>query len=129
MTSPAFLYDGDCGFCTRCANFLQRRVRTEADIASWQWADLEALGLERRAVEGAVQWVEPGLVKAGPEAIAVLLRRAQWYWRPLGWIASFKPVTWLLWPLYRLIARHRHRMPGGTAACALPQAERGSEVH
>jgi hypothetical protein len=29
-----------------------------------------------------------------------------------------------MWPLYRLISRNRHKLPGGTAACSLPQAER-----
>ncbi len=121
MRRPVFLYDGDCAFCTLCAGFIERRVRTDAEVAPWQWTDLEALGVERRAAEDAVQWVEPGLVKAGPDAIAVLLRRAQWYWRPLGWIASLTPVSWLLWPVYRLVSRNRHRMPGGTAACARPR--------
>ena len=81
-------------------------------------------GVPRAAAEDAVHGIEPGLVKAGPDAIAVLLRRAQWYWKPLGWIASLKPVSWLLWPSYRLVSRNRHRLPGGTAACSMPQAER-----
>jgi predicted DCC family thiol-disulfide oxidoreductase YuxK len=125
MTRPTFLYDGDCAFCTSCARFVERRVQTEAEITPWQWADLSALGVEQRSVEAAVLWVEPGLAAAaGPDAIAVLLRRAQWYWRPLGWLGSLIPVSWLAWPLYRLIARHRHRLPGGTPACSLPQSGR-----
>ncbi|MEX1208022.1 MAG: DCC1-like thiol-disulfide oxidoreductase family protein [Acidimicrobiia bacterium] len=124
MTRPIFLYDGDCAFCTSCARFIERHVRTEAEITPWQWADLSALGVEQREVEEVVLWVEPGLVVAGPDAIAVLLRRAQWYWRPLGWLGSLTPVSWLAWPVYRLIARHRHRFPGGTPACSLPQSER-----
>ncbi|WP_026923016.1 thiol-disulfide oxidoreductase DCC family protein [Glycomyces arizonensis] len=122
MSRPVFLYDGDCAFCGRCADFIERRVRTDAEVKPWQWADLAALGVERQAAEEAVQWVEHGLAKAGPDAIAVLLRRAQWYWRPLGRIASLRPVSRLLWPVYRLVSRNRHRMPGGTAACALPRA-------
>jgi hypothetical protein len=34
------------------------------------------------------------------------------------------PLSWLAPPVYRLIARHRDKLPGGTAACALPQAGR-----
>lgn len=124
MTRAVFLYDGDCAFCTTCANFAERHVRTEAEIKPWQWSDLDALGISRQAAEDAVQWIEPGLVKAGPDAIAVLLRRAQWYLKPLGWIASLRPVSWLLWPIYRLVSRNRHRLPGGTAACSMPQVER-----
>ncbi len=125
MRTPVFLYDGDCAFCTRCADFLERCVRTEAAVAPWQSVDLEALGIGRRAVEDAVQWAEPGLVKAGPDAIAMLLCRAQWYWRPLGLIAARKFVSRLLWPVYRLVSRNRHRLPGGTAACAISRAEDG----
>jgi len=33
-------------------------------------------------------------------------------------------VLWAAWPMYRWIARNRHRLPGGTATCSLPQAER-----
>ena len=124
MSRPVLLYDGDCGFCTSCVRFIERRIRTEAEPVPWQRADLAGLGVDRAEAEAAVQWVEPGLRKAGPDAVAVLLRRAQWYLRPLGWAASLGPVSWLLWPLYELISRHRHRLPGGTPACALPQAER-----
>ena len=41
-------------------------------------------------------------------------------WRPAGRVLGLRPVTALAWPVYRWVARNRHRMPGGTAACALP---------
>lgn len=119
-----FLYDGDCAFCSTSAQFLERRVRTTAKVTPWQWADLDALGTTREEAEAAVIWIEPGFKRAGPDAIAVLLRRAQWYWKPIGWVLSLRPVSWLAWPVYRLVSRNRHKLPGGTAACSLPQAER-----
>ena len=62
---------------------------------------------------------------AGPEAIAGLLRASTSpFWRACGRILSLRPVVAVTWPLYRWIARNRHRMPGGTAQCSLPQAER-----
>ena len=33
-------------------------------------------------------------------------------------------VRLMAWPAYRWIADHRHLLPGGTAACSLPQVER-----
>jgi predicted DCC family thiol-disulfide oxidoreductase YuxK len=119
-----FLYDGDCAFCTKAARFLERRVRTTAKVTPWQWANLDGLGVSQADAEAAVIWVEENFRQDGPDAIAVLLRRAQWHWRPIGWLLSFKLVSKAAWPVYRVVARNRHKLPGGTAACSLPQAER-----
>lgn len=122
---PTFLYDGDCAFCTTCAGFIARRIPTTARVVPWQFSDLDALGVTQTEAEEAVIWVAPdGPTAAGPVAIARLLVDAGSYWRPLGWVLGLAPVRWVAWPVYRLISRNRHRMPGGTAACSLPQAER-----
>jgi predicted DCC family thiol-disulfide oxidoreductase YuxK len=125
---PVFLYDGDCAFCTSCARFIERHIPTAAEVTPWQFADLEALGVTQDDAEASVQWIDPGagrrLNAAGPAAIARLLVDAGSYWRPLGWLLDRRPVRWIAGPAYRLIARNRHRLPGGTAACRLPQAER-----
>ena len=94
-------------------------------MVAWQFADLDALGVTQAEAEEAVQWVAPGRpVAAGPAAIARLLVDAGSFWRPLGRLLDLPPVRWAAWPVYRLVARNRHRLPGGTAACSLPQAER-----
>lgn len=125
-----FLYDGDCSFCTTCARFIERRIPTRAQVLAWQHADLDDLGVTQAQAEEAVLWIpreDAGRlppVRSGPEAIARLLIDGGSYWKPLGWGLSLAPVRWLAWPVYRLVARNRHRLPGGTAACSLPQAER-----
>jgi predicted DCC family thiol-disulfide oxidoreductase YuxK len=120
-----FLYDGDCAFCTTCARFIEKRIPTSAEVTPWQFSDLDALGVTQADAEAAVQWIAAGeRTVAGPEAIARLLVDAGSIWRPLGWVLGLAPVRWVAWPVYRLIARNRHRLPGGTAACSLPQAER-----
>lgn len=120
-----FLFDGDCAFCTTCANVIDRRIPTSAEVTPWQFADLGSLGVAQADAEEAVIWVAPdGTTAAGPDAIARLLVDAGSFWRPLGWALGARPVSWLAWPVYRWVARNRHRMPGGTAACSLPQAER-----
>jgi predicted DCC family thiol-disulfide oxidoreductase YuxK len=122
---PVFLYDGDCAFCSRCARFIEARIPTRADVRAWQDVELGPLGVTREDAEAAVQWIAPdGLVRAGPRAIARMLVDAGRFWRPLGWALDLPPVRLLAWPVYRLVARNRHRLPGGTAACALPQAQR-----
>lgn len=123
--TATFVYDGDCAFCTSCARFAQRRVPTEAAIVPWQFTDLRSLGLTEAQCEEAVQWVAPGAAPvAGPDAIAALLRSSRSGWRLVGGVLRWIPVRALAWPVYRWVARNRHRMPGGTAACALPQASR-----
>ena len=128
---PVFLYDGDCSFCSSCAGFIERRIPTGADVKPWQFADLDALGVTQPQAEDAVIWVpatgeggRSARTTAGPEAIARLLVDAGSFWRPLGWMLDLPPVRWVAWPVYRLISRNRHRLPGGTAACSLPQADR-----
>ncbi len=122
---PTFLYDGDCAFCSACARFIERRMRTSAVVIPWQFADLDSLGVTQQQAEEAVQWIDvDGRVASGPEGIARLLVDSGSYWRPLGWLLGLRPVLWLAWPAYRWVARNRHRMPGGTAACSLPQAQR-----
>jgi predicted DCC family thiol-disulfide oxidoreductase YuxK len=124
--APTFVYDGDCAFCTSCVKFIARHIPSQAEVVPWQFADLEALGLTVEQCEQSVQWVHPdGTAAAGPEAIARLLRGSdRRMWHPAGWLLQRRPVRALAWPAYRWVARNRHRMPGGTAACALPQATR-----
>ncbi|BCJ36837.1 hypothetical protein Athai_43400 [Actinocatenispora thailandica] len=121
---PTFLFDGDCAFCSRCAGFVERHIPTRAAVLPWQRADLDALGVSQQQADAAVQWIDPAGVAAGPDAIARLLRDAGSFWRPLGVALGAPPVRWLAWPAYRWVARHRDLMPGGTAACALPAADR-----
>ena len=123
--TATFVFDGDCAFCSTCARFIERRIPTSATVRPWQRADLATLGLTPAACEEAVQWVAPdGTVSSGVAAIGRLLVDAGSFWRPLGWPLLVPPLSWVGPPVYRLIARNRDRMPGGTAACALPQAER-----
>jgi predicted DCC family thiol-disulfide oxidoreductase YuxK len=91
----------------------------------WQFSDLRDLGLTEAQCEEAVQWVAPGQAPvAGPDAIAALLGSSRLGWRLVGRTLRFAPVRALAWPVYRWVSRNRHRMPGGTAACSLPQAAR-----
>jgi predicted DCC family thiol-disulfide oxidoreductase YuxK len=122
---PVFLFDGDCAFCTSCVRFIERHVPTRARIVAWQFADLAKLGVAPEAAEAAVQWIDRAQpVLAGPAAIAAMLVDAGSVWRPIGAVLGTRPVLWVAWPVYRWISRNRHRLPGGTAACSLSQAER-----
>jgi predicted DCC family thiol-disulfide oxidoreductase YuxK len=124
---PTFVFDGDCAFCSSCARFIERRIHTPARVEAWQRVDLAGLALTADECAEAVQWVgADGTTAAGPAAIARLLRQAtgaggRLLWRPAGAVLGTRPGLALTWPAYRWVARNRHRLPGGTAACALPR--------
>jgi predicted DCC family thiol-disulfide oxidoreductase YuxK len=122
---PVLLYDGDCGFCSASARFVERWIPIPARVMPWQHADLATLGVTREACLEAVQWIGPDrTVRAGPAGIAALLRSSNPFWRPLGYLLGLRPFASLAWPVYRWVARHRHRLPGGTPACAVTLGSR-----
>ncbi len=119
---PVLVYDGDCGFCTTCARLGERWLRLPA-VEPWQFLDLDELGLTEAACREAVQWVAAdGSVFAAEDAVIASLRYAGGAWRWLGEIVALPGIRHLAALGYRLIARYRHRMPGGTPACKLPRS-------
>lgn len=122
-TGAVLLYDGDCGFCARSASFLRRHISTPARVVAWQVADLPPLGLTAQECASVLHYVAGGRISTGPVAIADVLRSAAgrrgYGWRVLGRLLSLPPVLLLAWPVYRMVARNRHRLPGGTATCEL----------
>ncbi|MFI0373862.1 thiol-disulfide oxidoreductase DCC family protein [Actinomadura sp. 1N219] len=122
---PVLVYDGDCGFCTTSARFLERHVPVRADVVPFQFADLDDLGTTVERAEHEVLWVDRlGRVSGGADAVGRLLTEAGGAWRALGVAVRIAPVSWAAQAVYRLVAINRHRMPGGTAACRLPAAQR-----
>lgn len=127
---PVFLYDGDCAFCSSCARFIENRIPTDVTVVPWQWTDLDSVGVTVAEADESVIWVtDPDHHTTGPRAIAdLLLSSHRWWWRLSGRILALRPVQAVAWPLYRWIARNRHRMPGGTAQCSLPHAQRNLDT-
>ncbi|WP_030908395.1 thiol-disulfide oxidoreductase DCC family protein [Streptosporangium amethystogenes] len=121
---PVLIFDGDCGFCTTSVRFAERRIGVRALVVPWQFTDLPALGVTRERAEREVLWVQDGGVYGGAQAVARLLIAAGLPWSPLGFALRVPPLRWAAQGLYRLIAGNRHRLPGGTPACALPPDHR-----
>lgn len=119
------VYDGDCAFCTRSVAAIGRLHLASPRIVAWQHADLPALRLTREQCERELQWVRPdGRVDGGAQAVAQLLLTSGGLWLLLGLLVRLPPGRWAAAGVYRLVAANRHRLPGGTPACALPPAER-----
>jgi predicted DCC family thiol-disulfide oxidoreductase YuxK len=121
-SAGTLVYDADCGFCTRSASWLSAGGRVS--VTSWQsLPDLASRGLTVEMVAEAAYWLRPGSEPlAGSAAIAAaLVVRGPWPLRIAGRLFDARPVAPLAAAVYRLVARNRYRMPGGTAACRIDQ--------
>jgi predicted DCC family thiol-disulfide oxidoreductase YuxK len=97
----------------------------DAEIVPWQFSDLADLGVTEEQATDAVQWVETdGTVRSGHEAIAAVLKTAGRIWRIAGRVLLMPGISWVAARAYRLIARNRYRLPGGTPACAVSPERR-----
>ncbi|MEV3932844.1 MULTISPECIES: thiol-disulfide oxidoreductase DCC family protein [unclassified Streptomyces] len=115
------VYDGDCAFCTTSVTYLMRRLRPKCTVTPWQCTDLDALGVTRRRAQYELLYISPtGTVYGGAEAVAKLLLRAGGIWAWPGGALTLPPARWIAHGIYRIIATHRHRLPGGSPACAVP---------
>ncbi|MEE1826084.1 DUF393 domain-containing protein [Streptomyces sp. BE20] len=135
VRDPVLVFDGDCAFCTTCKNWAERYLRQTLASGGWdavpfQFADLAGLDgaaggrgeVSWERAERELLWVTPaGRVYGGAQAVARLLLRSGGAWAYLGGVLASAPVRPVAALAYRWVARNRHRMPGGTPACALPQ--------
>ncbi|TIC82736.1 DCC1-like thiol-disulfide oxidoreductase family protein [Nocardioides sp. GY 10127] len=127
MSAPLLVFDGDCAFCSRCAAWLA--ARGACRVESWQRlalaGDLGDLGLTEEQVRTAAWWVSDGAHPlGGARAVAAALRSCAGTplagaYRALGVLVDARPVRPLAAAVYAIVARYRHRMPGGSPACRL----------
>jgi predicted DCC family thiol-disulfide oxidoreductase YuxK len=109
------VFDGDCGFCQRCARLARRWVRPRARIEAWQSLDLADLGLTADECAAALQWVGAER-RSGGRAVAAVLRAGVFPWPILGAFVDSPVVRPATDAVYRWVARHRHQLPG--AVCS-----------
>ncbi len=124
---PLLIFDGDCAFCTTSANWLAARLGQKngpnATVVAWQFTDLRALGTTQERAQEEALWVgSDGSISGGAEAFAAWLRFRGGPYGVAGRLMSMPGIRRLAAAVYRLIAKNRRRMPGGSPACALPPA-------
>ncbi len=122
---PTLVFDGDCAFCTASVNWLRRWCRPAVRFEPWQTLDLAAHGLTEAQVTTAVQWLPPSdraPIRSGASAVARVLLRSRWPWRPIGALILVPPISWFAALVYRIVAANRYRLPGSTPACAVTAA-------
>ena len=116
------VYDGDCGFCTWSAAWIARRWPAERPPEAVPWQRLAPevaarAGLTRSDFERAAWWIEGASSEEGSRAVASALAAARRPWSSVGRALLAPPLSWLAPTGYRVVARYRHRLPGGTPAC------------
>jgi predicted DCC family thiol-disulfide oxidoreductase YuxK len=118
---PLLIFDGDCAFCTSSAQWIEHRLPDGVRVEPWQQLDLTAYRLTEHDVTTAAYWVDRrGRTHRGHRAIARSLIAAGGGWKVLGTALLVPPISWIAALLYRVVAKNRHRLPGGTPACKLP---------
>lgn len=105
------VYDGGCGFCTRCARWLERHARG-VEVVPWQSLDLADVGLSEQQVRAAAYWLDGRIVDSGEGAIARCLVACGSGYALLGRLLLLPGVRRVAAAGYRLVARHRGRLPG-----------------
>ena len=130
--TPLLIFDGDCGFCTSASSWLAdrlaRRDGLDAVLAPWQLIDLTAVGTTTERAQRELLWVTPsGEIFGGVQAFAQWLRYPGRWTRVAGTALTLPGIRAVAAGIYRLVARNRHRMPGGTPACALPHPVRRAD--
>ena len=114
MKAGELVYDGDCGFCTSCARWLERGG---VAIVPWQRLDLIAVGLTEDEVTSRVYWlVDARPVDSGAGAVGLSLLERGGVWRLPGSLVRSRVLRPLAEIVYRFVARNRHRLPGSTCA-------------
>jgi len=119
-SEAVLIFDGDCGFCTTVANYLTKRTRVPVRAEAWQLTDLNQYGLTPEQTAVKVYFITQKGVFAGARAMAFLLSaQNNFFYYCIGKLLSVPPFSWLAVPAYMLIAKYRHKLPGGTPACKL----------
>ena len=107
---PVLIFDGECGFCRRRAQWLRSHAKVELQIIAWQDADLEAFAVTADQCQQRVQWVDGTKRASGGAAIARCLQVCAQPWRSFGAVMQW-PVIRIFTELgYRLVAANRGRI-------------------
>lgn len=116
-----FVFDGDCAFCSSAMRLLVAMTKSRTPHSPFQWLDLEQLGIRPEAAQSAVQYQRDGEILQGARAIAQYLIDSKTIWASAGWLMRAPVILSFAELIYDLVAKNRHRLPGGTPECKLPR--------
>jgi len=122
VTKQVLIFDGDCAFCSSSARLLRKMTKNKIAIEPYQKLDLESLDLTTELTSKAVYFVSNGKRFVAAVAIAQALVESRTPWALVGWFLKLPVIRNIAKPIYYLVAANRHRLPGGTPECQLPQS-------
>ncbi|MEU8589125.1 DCC1-like thiol-disulfide oxidoreductase family protein [Streptomyces sp. NPDC048664] len=121
--APTLAFDGDCGFCQATITRLRRGARPRMRATPWQALPDHITRPHRERLDREVLVLrEADAVSSGAQALGAYLSSSpRRRYRAAGLLLRAPGVRQAARLVYRQVAAHRHRMPAGTAACALPR--------
>lgn len=120
LSAGTLIYDGDCGFCTATARWVERRLSDDYQVIPSQQTDLDALGLTQDDVARSAWWIDSdGTGSDEHRCIAKALGAMRAPWPALGRVLTLGPISPLARGVYRLVANNRYRIrrPGSAPTC------------
>ena len=111
LALAALVYDGDCGFCRGCADWIAARLPAGTPVLASQQAHLAGLGLTADQAAGAAWWIDgDGTRHRGHRAVAAALGACGGRWAKLGAVLTWPGVSLAAAGVYGLVARNRRRL-------------------
>ena len=119
---PVLIFDGDCGFCTTTANWIEKNSLIPVEIQPYQWATLADYGLTETEAADKVQLIADGKIFAGHHCMAkLMLIQPNLLLKFVGAVMVMPGIDPISAKVYAWFAANRHKLPGGTAACKMPR--------
>jgi predicted DCC family thiol-disulfide oxidoreductase YuxK len=122
MNGPAttLIFDGDCGFCTRCVVWGTANLSAFPNPLAFQTLKPSDYGLSDKDVRQAVWLISGATSLSGARAVAWILKgQKSLLWRSIGKVIDWRPIRPISSLAYRLVAINRHRLPGATTECKM----------
>lgn len=121
---PVLAYDGDCGFCQSSVDRIRSLAAPTLEAVPWQFLPEESTAPHRARLDREVLLLRGSTVLAGgADAVARWLGSSPSAGcRVVGAVLRLPGVRGCARVVYRGVARNRHRLPGGTPACAVRPA-------
>lgn len=119
---PVFVFDGDCAFCSSSMRTLRQITKNRIPSRPYQFLELKSLGLNLDQASSAVQYLTESKRFSGAEAIAHYLIDSRTIWSAAGWLMRAPVILSFAEIIYSVVAKNRHRLPGGTPECKIDRS-------